>query len=37
MEANSIDIVLDSKNMFMGNSTVDVTKEILSEINKQYN
>ena len=37
MEKKSIDIVLDSKNMFMGNSKVDITQDILDEINKQYN
>ena len=37
MEANSIDIVLDSKNMFMGNSKSDITKNILDEINKSLN
>ena len=37
MELNSIDIVLDSKNMFMGNSQIDITEDILNEINKQYN
>ena len=36
MESNSIDIVLDSKNMFMGNSQIDITQDILDEINKQY-
>ena len=34
MEKNSIDIVFDTKNMFMGNSKSDITKEILEEIDK---
>ena len=37
MKSNSIDIVLDSKIIFMGNSKVNITQEILDEINKQYN
>ncbi len=37
MEANSINIVLDSKIIFMGNSKVNITQEILDEINRQYN
>ena len=36
MEANSINIVIDTKNMFMGNSKSDITKEIIVEINKVY-
>ncbi len=36
MEANSINIVFDTKNMFMGNSKSDITKEIIVEINKVY-
>ena len=33
MEANSITMVFDTKNMFMGNSKSDITEEILKEIN----
>ncbi len=36
MEANSINIVFDTKNMFMGNSKSDITKEIIIEINNVY-
>tara|TARA_Y100000591_G_scaffold43994_1_gene32743 strand:+ start:26 stop:535 length:510 start_codon:yes stop_codon:yes gene_type:complete len=36
MEANSINIVFDTKNMFMGNSKSDITKQIIDEINKVY-
>ncbi len=36
MEANSINIIFDTKNMFMGNSKSDVTQEIINEINKVY-
>ena len=34
MEKNSIDIVLDKKNVFMAKSQIDITKEILDLINK---
>ena len=37
MEENSINIVFDTKNMFMGNSKSDITKEILKEINNSLN
>ena len=33
MEKNSITMVFDTKNMFMGNSKSDITEEILKEIN----
>ena len=36
MEVNSINIVFDTKNMFMGNSKSDITKQIIDEINKVY-
>lgn len=34
MDANSINILLDSKNVFMGKNTLNVTNKILLEINK---
>ena len=37
MEKNSIKIVFDSKNIFMGSSSSDITKIILEEINNQIN
>ncbi len=37
MEENSINIVFDTKNMFMGNSKSDITEEILKEINNTLN
>ena len=36
MEANSINIIFDTKNIFMGNSKSDITEEIIVEINKVY-
>ena len=35
MDENSISILLDSKNIFMGNIEVDLTEEILNLINKK--
>jgi len=37
MYKNSIDIVLDQKNIFIGKSTSDITNEILMEINLKFN
>ena len=37
MEENSINMVFDTKNMFMGNSKSDITEEILKEINNSLN
>lgn len=37
MKKNSINIVFDSKNIFIGSSSSDITKIILEEINKQLN
>lgn len=37
MEKNSITMVFDTKNMFMGNSKSDITEEILKEINNSLN
>ena len=37
MENNSINILFDSKNIFMGASSSDITKTILDEINNQIN
>jgi outer membrane protein len=35
MDKNSITIILDSKNIFMGKANSDLTKDILTEINKE--
>tara|TARA_B100000575_G_scaffold227765_1_gene188518 strand:- start:602 stop:1114 length:513 start_codon:yes stop_codon:yes gene_type:complete len=37
MEENSIVMVFDTKNMFMGNAESDITEEILNELNKSLN
>jgi len=37
MDKNSITIILDSKNIFMGKVNSDLTKDILIEINKELN
>lgn len=37
MENNSINILFDSKNIFMGASSSDITKTILDEINNKIN
>ena len=37
MDKNSITIILDSKNIFMGKANSDLTKVILTEINKELN
>ena len=37
MHKNSIDIVLDQKNVFIGKSTSDITEKLLIEINLQFN
>jgi len=37
MDKNSINIILDSKNIFMGKFNSDLTKDILTEINKELN
>ena len=37
MTKNSIDIVLDQKNVFIGKSTSDITDELLIEINLKFN
>ena len=34
MEENSIEILIDSKYVFMGKTSSDITKSILEEINK---
>ena len=35
MEINSLDILLDKKNIFIGRKEVNLTKELLDEINKK--
>jgi outer membrane protein len=37
MDKNSITIILDSKNIFMGKVNADLTKDMLTEINKELN
>lgn len=37
MTKNSIDIVLDQKNVFIGKSTSDITDKLLIEINLKFN
>ena len=37
MDSNSVGILLDTKNIFMGNINNDLTNEILKEINKSLN
>ena len=36
MKTNSIDIVLDKKQIFIGNSKNDITQDILDLINKKF-
>tara|TARA_B100001173_G_C15930963_1_gene522723 strand:- start:443 stop:955 length:513 start_codon:yes stop_codon:yes gene_type:complete len=36
MEENSISVLLDSKNIFMGSKKSNLTEDILSEINKKF-
>ncbi len=36
MKNNSIDIVLDKKQIFVGSVNKDITKEILKLVNKKY-
>jgi Skp family chaperone for outer membrane proteins len=35
MEENSINVLLDSKNIFIGSKASNLTKDILKEINKK--
>ena len=37
MNEFSIDILLDRKNVFMGNSSSDITKKIIDRINNKIN
>ena len=37
MKRNSIDILFNSKNIFIGNKNSDLTKELVEEINMQIN
>ncbi|WP_440652501.1 OmpH family outer membrane protein [Candidatus Pelagibacter sp. HIMB1542] len=37
MQKNSIDILLDQKNVFIGKSTSDITDKLLIEINLRFN
>ena len=36
MEENSVDLLLDSKNIFMGARKLDLTEDILKKINKEF-
>ena len=36
MKTNSIDIVLDKKQIFIGNSKNDITQDILDLVNKKF-
>ena len=36
MEENSINVLLDSKNIFMGSNKSNLTEDILNEINKEF-
>ena len=36
MEENSVNVLLDSKNIFMGSKKSNLTEDILSEINKKF-
>ena len=36
MEENSVDLLLDSKNIFMGAKKLDLTEDILKKINKEF-
>ena len=36
MDQNSIDVVLDKKNIFIGKVSSDITKIILKEINTKF-
>ena len=37
MDKNSINILLDRKNVFIGKNNSDITNVIINEINKKYN
>ena len=37
MEKNSIDILLDRKNVFIGKKNSDITNQIIQELNKNSN
>ena len=37
MDQNSIDILLERKNVFIGKNNLDITNIIISEINKKLN
>ena len=36
MEENSISVLLDSKNIFMGSKKSNLTEDILDRINKEF-
>ena len=36
IEENSVDLLLDSKNIFMGAKKLDLTEDILKKINKEF-
>ena len=37
MNKNSIDILFDQKNVFIGKSSSDITDLLIKEINKKFN
>ncbi len=37
MDKNSVEILLDTKNIFMGNDNINLTEDILNEVNKSLN
>ena len=36
MKTNSVEIVLDKKNIFVGKVSSDITEKILNEVNNKY-
>ena len=36
MEENSVSVLLDSKNIFMGSKKSNLTEDILNKINKEF-
>ena len=37
MKQNSIEIIFDKKNIFIGNNNLDITKILINEINNKTN
>ena len=36
MDENSIDILLERKNIFIGKTNSDITEKIINEVNKKF-